>query len=867
MLSLHHVTHAVCMVIICVLVKKYMELRSSHSHVQLELRQLQLACHSLESPPHASVQQQLCPCSAQSSDTHHHLHVHTDVHMSPTDTKTHFQMFSQQQQHSPPSATSSELHAETSGSTDFPVDEFGRTLDHSGDNGGTVIEIEGSTASTHIETTSVTQAAMQSSVPTVRADPQGGRSGEWAGEWVDGRTDTAPSTSVSVQGTSESLEKVEPSPSLAVSFSTMETSYSVQAGRVEADDDDNDFYQGSLIRHSDRENDVDVIVTSISGSLKTDFLPHNVDLSFQTLDDYEEDFEEWEEETAEDEEAPHPAFGKVKLQWMTDKEKEDMAERGSSAQCTGQSLSDRMCRFQHLCFQPETQQFVFFFSAHSRLDNVPPEASRGEAVLEMSTVAGHNAKLFTYLTQPASTLPRFNIATIPGVTVIFKRFKPDNIMHALHDDIFPLFHTLMSLHIKPDTESKKFPVSLFLADENSEGEFYDLYDVFAANGTFTSGSLTASVAKAGMPNSLVCFSEAQVGLAKMMTWYQYGFFSPQGPLPDVQVQSHHIHSAASYLLDRFARRCELCGEGGHLVLISRKETRRILNEMDLVLALSKEFRVKVMTVSLETHHLADILPIIHSSRGIVGMHGSLLALAAFLPQGSVVVELFPYAVPPHHYAPYATLSALPGMLLAYRAWTNQDADRSLPHPDWLAEVGGIQHLPPQQQQEIVSQTEVPQHLCCEDPSWLYHIFQDTRVHIPEVLSLVSSALQESFPLVEVGRDGGQSQSQSPDHPGPPHSLRCSVERSEGRPALVLEWGPPWEAAVGSVGVGHDYTVVLQQVGQPGGDAQVMEVEGGDTVKVKVREGVREGKDYRVWVRSRVGGVYGHFAAVVLCSTL
>ena len=52
----------------------------------------------------------------------------------------------------------------------------------------------------------------------------------------------------------------------------------------------------------------------------------------------------------------------------------------------------------------------------------------------------------------------------------------------------------------------------------------------------------------------------------------------------------------------------------------------------------------------------------------VGMHGAILALAMFLPQGAAVVELFPYGVPAAHYTPYRTLAELPGLGLTYRAW-------------------------------------------------------------------------------------------------------------------------------------------------------------------------------------------------------
>jgi hypothetical protein len=43
------------------------------------------------------------------------------------------------------------------------------------------------------------------------------------------------------------------------------------------------------------------------------------------------------------------------------------------------------------------------------------------------------------------------------------------------------------------------------------------------------------------------------------------------------------------------------------------------------------------------------------------------------------------------------------MQISYRAWANKDKEQSVSHPDWPKELGGIQHLPEKQQQEIEAQ--------------------------------------------------------------------------------------------------------------------------------------------------------------------
>ena len=117
-------------------------------------------------------------------------------------------------------------------------------------------------------------------------------------------------------------------------------------------------------------------------------------------------------------------------------------------------------------------------------------------------------------------------------------------------------------------------------------------------------------------------------------------------------------------------------------------------------------QVKVMTIDLDTYDLPDIISVVRSSAGLIGVHGSLLAVAMFLPQGSILVELFPYAVNPDHYTPYKTLCHVPGMMIAYRSWANGKRIDSLPHPDWLPEFGGMHHLPLKEQTKIIMQ------VCC-----------------------------------------------------------------------------------------------------------------------------------------------------------
>ena len=149
----------------------------------------------------------------------------------------------------------------------------------------------------------------------------------------------------------------------------------------------------------------------------------------------------------------------------------------------------------------------------------------------------------------------------------------------------------------------------------------------------------------------------------------------------------------------------------------------------------------------------------------VGMHGSLLIMAAFLPPGAALLELYPFGVPAENYTPYRTMAGLPGpappllglsramlmqcygvtltpgMNLRYAAWVNTDEARSQSHPDNPPHLGGLAHLTPAERTkvgcwrrglwrrvaylsaQIIDAKTVPPHVCCSDPAWLFRIYQ------------------------------------------------------------------------------------------------------------------------------------------------
>jgi protein O-mannose beta-1,4-N-acetylglucosaminyltransferase len=178
------------------------------------------------------------------------------------------------------------------------------------------------------------------------------------------------------------------------------------------------------------------------------------------------------------------------------------------------------------------------------------------------------------------------------------------------------------------------------------------------------------------------------------------------------------------------------------------------------------------------------------------MHGSLLTLSMFCRRGTVLLEMFPYAVPSEDYLPYKTMAELPGMDIVYRAWENKDENASKSYPNRKPMLGGINHLPVSERTAIMQSNTVPKHLCCEDPNWLYRIYQDTRVNLDEVVMLISEALSESRTRILTRiADGSSNYYSTQLLPPLVDGIGClqGVGRNPG--SLWIEWEAPWTGAV------------------------------------------------------------------------
>lgn len=532
----------------------------------------------------------------------------------------------------------------------------------------------------------------------------------------------------------------------------------------------------------------------------------------------------------------------------------------SSVWCWGDQHTDRICRFRNLYYLPNKEQFAFLHGEDSVYVGLPVDRF-DPALLDLSSVRDHNVNYFNYMDMLYSKSHHVfdNVRVVRGRSLVFRRFHPENLMHVIHDDLLPMFHTLVTMDMEYVAKSSSFEVEPFdvhlvLMDGLNPGPFRELYESFSALAPLYRKEMHTS----GQP---ICFTNAIVGLSKYTTWYQYGFAEPQGPIQNHNVTAWDLRRFGRFLKSRLnitetEERYEP-STARTAVLLTRKSTRLITNEFDLTLALAQSLHMKVITMAIETHSLVDMIGTLSTATVLLGMHGSLLSLALFLPPGSILVELFPYAVNPDHYTPYKTLVSLPGMEVEYVAWRNLDVTKSVTHVDRTWDQGGIAHLGPEEQQRILNSTEVPRHLCCRDPEWLFRIYQDTAVNIEAVVQLIQSKFQHP---VYPSTSGEMEATESPHPTGiqtnrifPSYVSDITCNANSSPTSLFVAWKPPENLEFISYR-SIRYEVWIQEYGVDDYVAWILSKTSHHFTAADIRPAV----NYNIWIRCLMDDSVGPF---------
>lgn len=274
------------------------------------------------------------------------------------------------------------------------------------------------------------------------------------------------------------------------------------------------------------------------------------------------------------------------------------AEFHSSISCYGQDHLSRICEIQNLCYRPALRKFIFYIGVGSRRYGVPKNPF-APTLCEVSGVANHSFGHFNYVEIPSSEENEGYRRVLPSTSVylLLKRFLPNNLMHIFHDDLLPIYHTTQIIQRLVGIQTE---VQTVCIDDYDSGPFWHLYSR-GNMAVFLKDFETEATNE-------ICFPIAFVGLSRVSNWYQYGFFQPQGPIANPMVNKELLQDFREHFVASIGLTLrEASDNQNNCVLLSRKGTRLILNEEELISALIATLLCKVAVVSLETHSVQEII--------------------------------------------------------------------------------------------------------------------------------------------------------------------------------------------------------------------------------------------------------------------
>jgi len=352
---------------------------------------------------------------------------------------------------------------------------------------------------------------------------------------------------------------------------------------------------------------------------------------------------------------------------------------------------------------------------------------------------------------------------VDNPTMIYSRFLSHNFFHRLHDDLLPLILQMAAhdeLHGKADLQRY-----VLWLDNSPVDAANDLYSILGE--PIKISQFDEVVLGPKLKPKVVCFTNAFVGAPKKSMWYRSNFeavgYRPEDMFPQNVIGKNLVtltkwlkirwsiplyeNFSASVLYSSLLSGVEsvypLTIPKLKISVIKREQYRKIRNETALIEALKKAFPTIEIAFLVEEYFGKSVELIRQASESfaIIGVHGALLTNALFMPKGSMVFEIMPYAVSADLIGYYKTLANLPHLGLHYRSMMSVGGDESGPWDE--AHLSCLDVLPPSYQQGVKSNTLLPNFQCCYNVFWRYRAGQDVEADIPLVIqSLKDMMLDE-----------------------------------------------------------------------------------------------------------------------------
>lgn len=448
------------------------------------------------------------------------------------------------------------------------------------------------------------------------------------------------------------------------------------------------------------------------------------------------------------------------------------AEYFSSVTCVQSFNGGKSCSFANLIYNAE-HGFLFILSNLSVIHGL--DGYEDLKTLSLAPIEDHSAPLMKLTVVKINESGIAQCRYVSGDVFAIYRFKPDNIMHVIHDDVLPLFVKYREICFGNVSRCSN-TYNLFFVDSNKGGPYRSWYRALSRAEPLLASKMSF--------NESICFESLMIGVANTY-FFQYGFKKPQGPISSNLFKTD-VSEFRRYFLKTFGVRSV---ERKHKIvtLISRSVNRKITNEEYLFRMFSTPAggvpsKVELRKIDMIRNTTFDILQSVASSTTLIGMHGAETILSIFLPDCSVFVELFPFGISRNHVSPIASLSDASKTHFKYFSWVNTVENNSIVHPEYPREFGGISSFPLELQLEIQNAKSIPAVECCGNPYYLFRMYQDTTVDgsIAEVSKKVS-VLLENWDCT-----GEEDVFSRWLFPSPPRKLMCSLHPSY----TYVSWDKP-----------------------------------------------------------------------------
>ncbi|KAK6623961.1 hypothetical protein RUM44_010817 [Polyplax serrata] len=376
-----------------------------------------------------------------------------------------------------------------------------------------------------------------------------------------------------------------------------------------------------------------------------------------------------------------------------------------------------------MCYNAQFKTLLFFLGKGTVIKGLENYSELQK--IQLSSIVNHN-QFFANI----SVLDYRNYKLPQDINIekkvfLFSRFKPNNIMHLFHDDLFPLFLTFEYLCFGDSDCIDSF--TLVFHDSHSPGPYSEVYKLFTKQ-----TPIFLNVQQTN-ENKILCFKEMVTGLVQDGIFFQYGFNRPHGPVHNPMLNYYDIKRFSNFIKKKV-----IVGDAtinkADIVIISRKKTRRILNIGRVVKIATDTYKTifavndpKVVVFDLGSSTVPKVLELISNCKLLIGIHGAEMIFSIFSKSELIVVELFPFGIQPEYVSFLKPISELQNSQLIYFSWKNKNKNNSVAHPDAHPLFGGINHLNENAQRQIKSTQVVPPVECCNNPIYMYHMYQDTLV--------------------------------------------------------------------------------------------------------------------------------------------